>query len=317
MLLQRLPSLLEEGRVELAAHCLDQVEAWVASKAAPSSDLAWALEQLAPGGALAAVAASVRHQAARLEKVRDAFRSDMGWISRGSAYGFRVVTQGSGAYGELLSLRVEGTVEAPLFDLLLLLYEVELWATWVPNLVGMGLRTASFVAKAGPLREIVHITTKLPFPLQDRDLAFAAEVVDCMDDVGRGGRRQLIILLDSEEAHVHFPGECVELIPDSGPNKRIALKDSAILISPLQVAPGEVARTELQVLLTAKVDVAMPVWLLNLAINTLSCLVLYCLCKQAEQIHSTPLYHKRLEQHDHPFYAVMCPRVAPGVIGSE
>lgn len=305
-LLHRLPKLFEERRFDLAAQCLDEVEAC----------------QQHPSGALVAVAAEVRRQAKRVKEVRGAFDGDGGWIPRSIAYGFQVYTKGSGAYGEMLSVRVEGTVDAPLLDLLALLHEVDLWTTWVPKLIGMGLRAATIVVEASPLQPIIHATFHLPWPFSDRDTVLAAEVVDCMDGVGACSRQQIVILLDSDEARTHFPSECVARIPDSGPNKRVDLVGSALVLTPVK-AVGAVDdgateptvfglasdRTQLQVLMCGRVDLSLPSWLLNVGIDTMTCLVLYCVCRQAARICQMPAYQERLESPDGRFYEVLRPRL--------
>lgn len=320
-MVQRVRCLLSEGRVILAAHLLDTAESELARDVnCGPADAIRARERLALEDSFAALAAAVQRQCARLERVRSSFAGDIGWTSRGSAYGFRVFTRGGAAFGELLSLRVEGNVDVPIFDLLALLHEVDLWSTWAPTLCGLGLRSASFVAEAGPLRKIVHVVVHLPWPFQDRALAVGAEVADCLDDLG-DSPRQLIILLDSAEAYSHFPLECSQRIPTDEGRRRIDLDASAIVLTPLDGSDAAraagrgsrgaaSARTRLQALMSAKVDISIPRWLLNLATDTMSCLVLYCLCRQAAKISQLKAYQERLQQQDHRFYAVMRPRLA-------
>merc|ERR1711974_524324 len=103
--------------------------------------------------------------------------------------------------------------------------------------------------------------------------------------------RHIAILIDSKVACTNFPLDIVKRIPEPERSRRVDFSNSAILLTPL--GPGDSleapvrprGRTELKVLLTAKVDMAIPKWLLNLAIDTMSCLVLWYACGQVARLH--------------------------------
>jgi len=138
-----------------------------------------------------------------------------------------------------------------------------------------------------------------------------------MDGVG-GDSREIMILLDSAEVAASFPSHCQGGIPAEGPGKRVCLEHSAIQLTPLQGVPGGpgddtgriAGRTELRALMSAKVDVTLPAWIVNLAVDAMSCLVLYCLCAQAANIGRSSVYQQRLAQTDDRFLALMRRRLA-------
>lgn len=77
------------------------------------------------------------------------------------------------------SIRIHGTIRAPLINIAALLYESDLYESllwYVTN------STCLSVDHPSPLKRAVHVCTYVPWPMYDRDVALFAYAVDALDD---------------------------------------------------------------------------------------------------------------------------------------
>merc|ERR1719188_75320 len=79
-------------------------------------------------------------------------------------------------------IRMDAQVDAPLFDLLSLLREIELWHTWAPSFGGIGLSGARQLGQTSLLNMCFHTDVRLPWPIRDRCCTFAVDGIDCMNE---------------------------------------------------------------------------------------------------------------------------------------
>ena len=119
--------------------------------------------------------------------------------------------------------------------MLALLYEVDLWCTWVPSFLGIGLQSAAVVAAEKPTRLAYHIHIGLPWPFRSRDAVIGVEGVDCMnpDDPVR----QIVVLCSSGAAAPFFSAEAAA--PAAEGATRAEVLDWGVVLTPAEVLPGE------------------------------------------------------------------------------
>lgn len=201
-----------------------------------------------------------------------------------------------------VSVLAEAPVEAPLFDLLSLFYEVDLWHRWAPSFGSLGLRRARCVGQDGPLRLVYEVEANLPWPFRRRVCRFAVEAVDRIAEGAAPG--EIVILFDSREAPSICPG-----LPELGDGTAVAAE---VIESGLVLTPGEDARgpsVMVRGLLTLDAHMGVPDWLLVVSTMQLCALVLKQY-RQASSLARSPEFMERSCDPAHPFYAHIRRRLA-------
>eukprot|EP00746_Dinoflagellata_sp_MGD_P027502 gnl/MRDRNA2_/MRDRNA2_164934_c0_seq1.p1 gnl/MRDRNA2_/MRDRNA2_164934_c0~~gnl/MRDRNA2_/MRDRNA2_164934_c0_seq1.p1 ORF type:complete len:446 (+),score=83.40 gnl/MRDRNA2_/MRDRNA2_164934_c0_seq1:155-1492(+) len=317
-LLQRLQELFAEDKLMLAAQCLQEVERRLRAKQDGASrammqDLLQAQKEVNKAPLLEMIQ-EVRRRSESVEHVRSKVSSDDGWTLQRDSNGIRTLYQESDVPG-VLAARIEGFVPVSVFNVLALLYEVDLWHLWVPSLAGLGLGKVRIVTSASPTRMIYHGEVLLPWPFQNRDFLIAVEGVDCMnpgDPV-----QQIQVLLDSSAAY-RYPASCVAEIPaETKEFVRIDLMNSGLSLTPSEVltnAPDGFEGTFMQIMVSIDVKMTVPKWLLNLAIRQLSPMILVRI-GDAVKLTLKEVYQSRMCDPANPFYALVRRRLAEALPG--
>lgn len=237
----------------------------------------------------------------RVLALRAGLATDAGWTESVSFRGIRCLHQRAADGQGGVRVRAEGEVDAPLFDMLSLFCEVELWHRWTPSFGQLGLRRAGKLGEDGPLRLVYFLEANLPWPFQRRTCRFGAEAVDCMGPTE--DPQQIVILLDSREASRICPG-----LPDQAEEGVAAdLLDSGIILTPGEVAGTQ--GTKVQVLLTIDPHMAVPDWLLAFATMNL-CLLIFLQLRRAADLARSPEFLRRSCDPAHPFYMHIRQRMA-------
>lgn len=261
-----------------------------------------------------AVAALLREVAARtgaVDLARRELASDQGWELQRDHNGIRTLYRGSAGGSPLIRMRIEGFIGAPVFNMLALLYEVDLLHLWLPRFAGVGLKSAVMVAEASPTRRIYHAVISLPWPIQDRDCVVAVEGVDAMN--ATDPIRQIVILCDSNPAAL-FPKECIARIPSVAKGcTRMELKDAAVVLTPAEVLPEEAqqggAGCLYQFVGTADVKTVFPAWLVNVITRQLMFLVVVGMRRYISLTYGEQ-YQPRMCDPKSPFYTLIRRRLA-------
>lgn len=260
------------------------------------------------------VAALLREVAARASAVdlgRSELASDDGWELQRDRDGIRTLYRGSAGGSPLIRIRIEGFVNAPVFNMLALLYEVDLFHLWLPRFAGIGLKSVSMVAEASPTRRIYHAVISLPWPIQNRDCVVAVEGVDAMN--ATDPIRQIVVLCDSNPAAL-FPEECLSHIPSVSEGcTRMELRDAAIVLTPAEVLQGEAQRGGAgclyQFVGTADVKTVFPAWLVNVITRQLMFLVIVGMRRFISLTYGEQ-YQPRMCDPKSPFYSMIRRRLA-------
>jgi len=80
--------------------------------------------------------------------------------------------------------KLEGTMQCDLFQFIAVFNEINLFKTWMPYMMGIGLKSSSEIARPSRLGVVAHVDIALPWPLNPRDLAIDGFGVDLLGDKG-------------------------------------------------------------------------------------------------------------------------------------
>lgn len=270
-----------------------------------------AAQKLAAEPSVKALLKEVAARAGAVDFSRSELASDEGWELQRDRDGIRTMYRGSAGGSPLIRIRIEGFIEAPVFNMLALLYEVDLFHLWLPFFAGIGLKSVEMVAEASPTRRIYHGIISLPWPFQNRDVIVAVEGVDAMN--ATDPIRQIIILCDSNPA-AFFPAECLSQIPSVSPGcTRMELKDAAVVLTPAEVLPEEAQRGSAgclyQFVGTADVKTAFPAWLVNVITRQLMFLVIVGMRRYISLTFGEQ-FQPRMCNPKSPFYTMIRRRLA-------
>lgn len=79
-----------------------------------------------------------------------------------------------------LVIRLEGLIDAPLFDVLAIWYEVDLHKLWMPSFRSLGLKESKLLQNPLPTKLLVQMLYGIPWPMENRDLLFRVDGIDCV-----------------------------------------------------------------------------------------------------------------------------------------
>lgn len=127
-------------------------------------------------------AASVISRAESLIALRSVCRSDDGWELQKESHDVRTLYKHNESAPQIHSIRLEGKVDAPVFYLLALLHEVDLFEKWIPTYSFLGLNFAKCVSHPTPTELLIHLNVNVPWPFDNRYAFFLCDGIDCMDD---------------------------------------------------------------------------------------------------------------------------------------
>lgn len=117
-----------------------------------------------------------------LLQLRETCVSDDGWVLQKESHEVRTLYQHHPSRPHLHSIRLEGIVDAPVFCLLALLHEVDLFHKWLPSYSFLGLNFAKCVSHPSPTELLIHLNINVPWPFSNRYVFFLCDGIDCMDD---------------------------------------------------------------------------------------------------------------------------------------
>ncbi len=121
-------------------------------------------------------------RASSMDALREQCLTDDGWTLQKESHAVRTLYRTSDHSPGVHSVRLDGDVDAPVFIILCLLHEVDLFTRWIPSYSLLGLGFAKCVAHPSPTELMVHMNVNIPWPLTDRYCFFKCDGIDCMDD---------------------------------------------------------------------------------------------------------------------------------------
>ena len=156
--LKELLAFLDEYKIMMAGRCLLVLEgrAETNNTGADADELQLPASILPLADGVKVKLENVRRWRARVESVRKECASDDGWELQRDEESCRVMYQMTDNC-DCCRIRLEGNVDAPLFDVIALLYEMELWKSWVPSFGGLGLSDVIRLGESSPINMGVHL----------------------------------------------------------------------------------------------------------------------------------------------------------------
>lgn len=79
------------------------------------------------------------------------------------------------------TLRLDGSVKISVFNILAVLMEVDLYTTWIPTIMGIGLKDLELLEDVDRFKKVVHAEVAIPWPLANRDCNLIGYGVDLLD----------------------------------------------------------------------------------------------------------------------------------------
>eukprot|EP00041_Stephanoeca_diplocostata_P016737 m.330900 g.330900 ORF g.330900 m.330900 type:complete len:396 (-) comp20464_c1_seq5:426-1613(-) len=268
-------------------------------------------------------------------------RNIHGWALRKESHAIRVYSKFEPG-STLVTIRVDGFINAKLLHILAIFHEVDMWTTWMPSYNYMGLKSSDMCATGGPTRFLVNMVFGVPWPMATRDLMVNVEGVDCMDDASSdfsshpssaagaphsgtqtdvGGlrqekpqteatagdhppehKRQIVVLMNSAS---DFCGRAVR--PPAKDHVRMDLNVGAIVFTPRYVNGGG-SGTDVQLICRLDPKLSLvPDYIVNLASKEICFLFFELLDEQAKKVPGS-VYEERINA-DVPFYQYLKSRL--------
>eukprot|EP01060_Flectonema_neradi_P018594 TRINITY_DN2545_c4_g1_i1.p1 TRINITY_DN2545_c4_g1~~TRINITY_DN2545_c4_g1_i1.p1 ORF type:complete len:407 (+),score=64.14 TRINITY_DN2545_c4_g1_i1:52-1272(+) len=218
------------------------------------------------------------------EHIRQEIADQASWKQLGNRSG--ILTNYKHEGGGWHTAKIEAHLDVPAFELVALLREADLWDTWMPNILGFGLSTAS--ARGVPSRTKVELDAdvNMPWPLWNRDVSLTVEAIDCLAET----EKQLVIII-GDAAN---PSKCRDKVV------RASMNGSGCVITPHY--EGKLNRTLVQFLLRIDLKISViPEPLLDVIFRNAAFLLL-CKMREAAKLVRTRTYTRRHRHPRSPFY---------------
>lgn len=155
---------------------------------------------------------------------------------------------------------MEGTINAPLLNIISVINEIDLFTTWIPRYTipfKIGLRESRKTHQIGQIDQLVYFVADAPWPISDRDMHL---LINASDDIESNNR--IVITMKSYEPsqHPEYPQDVPQ--PNSGVVRMFL--DGGIVIEPR-------SPTSSYLRLAWNVDPKLntPSWLLNFVTKTI------------------------------------------------
>ena len=228
-----------------------------------------------------------------VQELRALASSDEKWTLQRDSDGIRTLFREMNADGAY-SIRLEGQVESPMFDVLALFHEVDLYTKWIPSYSMLGVRETAILEAPSPVELITRITCAVPPPFSDREVVIYSDGIDCLDEPDC---KQIVVLVTSIEH-------------DKAPIGEYLVRADVIAPSGLLLTPRGDGTTDVCIIMNInpKVDV-IPVWLIDLAVRNLAYLILVAI-RAASSVVKDEAYQERMRDVSHPFYSFLRKRLA-------
>lgn len=231
---------------------------------------------------------SIRYRVDCLNKLREACLSNDGWSLQRESEDLRTFYRNLEGTSNIHSIRLDGDVDAPVFTLLALFHEVDLFKKWIPSYSFLGLSFSRLLDHPSPTELIVHLSFNVPWPFQSRYTLFRCEGIDCMDDKENP---QIAVILNNltceEDYGVEDPGVKTTFYDPSG-----------ILLTPLGAG-----KTRVQIVVNVDPQIPLvPDWLIDLAVRNLAFLIVYRIRAAVEIVKDDDEYMQRSNDPQSAFY---------------
>ncbi|KAK5582885.1 hypothetical protein RB653_004474 [Dictyostelium firmibasis] len=234
----------------------------------------------------------LKQEAIEIEDLLKVLSSDyksQGWQSIQNVDGIHSMYKehGSGIH----SVRIEGIIDQPIFNVCSIIMEADLYYTWIPRLL-----ESRILNQDDRFKRLIYCRASCPWPVSDRDICLYGYGVDMLEEenqvvvVSRSIRDQDLIGNSSLKNPETF-------IPQVRDNTVRAKSE----ISGFTIKPISATQTYVQVVsLTDPNMKLLPKWLLNFVTTQFCHYLFVMLRKQASDVASSKEYQSRIESN--PIY---------------
>ncbi|EFA79005.1 hypothetical protein PPL_08473 [Heterostelium album PN500] len=185
--------------------------------------------------------------------------------------------------GGMHSIRMEGIVESPIFDLCSVILEIDLYPTWIPRLL-----ESTQLAEDKRYRKAIYCKVSCPWPVENRDVCLYGYGVDMLDECDK------VVVVSRSFRDEDFEGVALPDVP-----KKVIRVDTRI--SGFVLKPISPTQTFVQVIsLTDPKMSYIPYWLLNFVTTQFAHYLFVMLRKQANTVLSSEEYQRRINKN--PLY---------------
>ena len=235
----------------------------------------------------------IRETVDSVKALRELCSSDNCWTLQRDSDGIRTLHRHLEDNG-VHSIRIEGIVDSPMFDILALLHEVDLFHTWLPSYAFLGLRSAGIIEEPSPVELFARIRVAVPWPFSDREVIFRCVGVDCMGEQCFNPDETVV----SKQIAVLFTSCEHSAAPPSADCTLASIKPpSGFLLTP----KGE-GKTHVVILANIDPQIALvPDWLIDIAVRNLAYLILVAIRKAASHVKGEA-YQVRMTDPNNPFF---------------
>jgi hypothetical protein len=181
----------------------------------------------------------------------------------------------------LHSLKIVGTIDSPMFNVLAIFYECDLYQTWTPR-----MKSNTILQHSKKYRYLIQSVFDMPWPLYDREVLAYGYGVDLGD--------KILVVVRSVKPEEHEQFDIT--LPDEDPSKhaRMDINYAGILIAPI-------SPTQTSVTLISNVDPKLdfvPSWFINTVTHNMSHFVIDTLRSVASTIDTNETYMQRIKEKD-------------------
>ncbi|KAN0031748.1 hypothetical protein ACTFIV_005614 [Dictyostelium citrinum] len=234
----------------------------------------------------------LKQEAVEIEDLLKVLSSDyksQGWQSIQTVDGIHSMYKehGSGIH----SVRIEGIIDQPIFNVCSIIMEADLYYTWIPRLL-----ESKILNQDDRFKRLIYCKASCPWPVHDRDICLYGYGVDMLEEenqvvvVSRSIRDQDLI----GNTSLKYPET---IIPQVKGNTVRAKSE----ISGFTIKPISATQTYVQVVsLTDPNMQLLPKWLLNFVTTQFCHYLFVMLRKQASEVASSKEYQSRIESN--PIY---------------
>eukprot|EP01091_Cochliopodium_minus_P003876 TRINITY_DN13829_c0_g1_i1.p1 TRINITY_DN13829_c0_g1~~TRINITY_DN13829_c0_g1_i1.p1 ORF type:complete len:335 (+),score=89.36 TRINITY_DN13829_c0_g1_i1:2-1006(+) len=173
-----------------------------------------------------------------------------------------------------VSLKMEGIIEAPIFNLLSVANELDLWCKFIPR-----LEKSDIIKEVSKFSKVVYVKMGLPV-ISDREAYLIGYGVDLLE-------HDCILIIARDVT----PAEMEKVPPPSGNDVRLEVAFAAFLFQPLK---ENVTRFQFFGNADPKLSI-IPYWLINWGVKTMAPYFFDIFKKQSTNLPE--IYHKRIEEN--------------------
>jgi len=224
---------------------------------------------------LAPISPKIKKAREEIEAMLNEFNSYNGWTKTYDSNGIQTFYRHEGNT-PIHSLRMEGLINAPIFDVLAVLNEADLYSTWVPM-----MKESVILQNTSRYGKVCYMRIELPWPMWARDLLLVAYGVDMLD------RDSILVICRSPLPSEPFPNPPV-------PNKHVRME---INFGGMLIQPVSATQTRIRWIVNCDAKLThIPSWFLNTATHQTSYMILDTLRQKCQNVRGSE-YEQRINQN--------------------